>query len=399
MNVSLYIAKRYLFTKSSNNAINIISKIAAVGVIFGSLLLLVVLAGFSGLKAFSISYTSVVDPDFKVFPESGKRLLVNEQQLQQLTDNSNIISYSKVVEEKVFLEFKSKNELAVLKGVDDNYQNTVIIDTTVVAGKWFEPKTNQTVAGFLLADKLNLGVFDYASNLNLYVPKPGKGQLNEKAFDKISGQNVGLFDVNEEVNQKYIYTSLEAIQELLNYPKNSISYIELKTIEDVNEEQLRQELSVIFKNKVAIKNRIQLNDALHKMLNTENIVVYLIFTLILIIALFNVIGSIIMMIIDKKHNLKTLYNLGTPIREIKRIFFYQGALLTFLGGICGVVLGILLVGSQYVFNYIKIPGTNIPYPVELTVSNIIIVLVTIFSLGLLASKIASYRISKKLIGA
>jgi lipoprotein-releasing system permease protein len=399
MNVSLYIAKRYLFTKSSNNAINIISKIAAVGVIFGSLLLLVVLAGFSGLKAFSISYTSVVDPDFKVFPESGKRMLVNEQQLQQLTDSDNIISYSKVVEEKVFLEFKSKNELAVLKGVDENYQNTVIIDTTVVAGKWFEPKTNQTVAGFLLADKLNLGVFDYASNLNLYVPKPGKGQLNEKAFDKISGQNVGLFDVNEEVNQKYIYTSLEATQELLNYPKNSISYIELKTIEDVDEELFREELVTIFDNNILVKNRIQLNDALHKMLNTENIVVYLIFTLILIIALFNVIGSIIMMIIDKKHDLKTLYNLGTPIREIKKIFFYQGALLTFLGGICGVVLGILLVGSQYVFNYIKIPGTNIPYPVELTVSNIVIVLVTIFSLGLLASKIASYRISKTLIGA
>jgi lipoprotein-releasing system permease protein len=399
MNVSLYIAKRYLFTKSSNNAINIISKIAAVGVIFGSLLLLVVLAGFSGLKTFSISYTSVVDPDFKVFPISGKRLLLTEQQLQQLTNNSNIISFSKVVEEKVFLEFKKKNELAVLKGVDENYQNTVIIDTTLVAGKWFEPKSNQTVAGFLLADKLNLGVFDYTSNLNMYVPKPGKGQLNQKAFDKIIGQNVGLFDVNEEVNQKYIYTSLEATQDLLNYPTNEISYIELKAIENVDENLLRTELTTIFNNTILIKNRIQLNDALHKMLNTENIVVYLIFTLILIIALFNVIGSIIMMIIDKKHDLKTLYNLGTPIREIKKIFFYQGALLTFLGGICGVVLGLLLVGSQLLFNYIKIPGTTIPYPVELTLSNIIIVLVTIFGLGLLASKIASYRISRKLIGA
>ena len=399
MNVSLYIAKRYLFTKSSNNAINIISKIAAIGVIFGSLLLLVVLAGFSGLRAFSISYTSVVDPDFKVFPASGKRLVVEEQQLQQLTNNDKIVNYSKVVEEKAFLEFKSKNELAVLKGVDDNYQNTVIIDTTLVAGKWFEPKTNQTVAGFILADKLNLGVFDYTNNLNLYVPKPGKGQLNEKAFDRIIGQNVGLFDVNEEVNQKYIYTSLEAAQELLNYPKNAVSYIELKTIEGVDEESLRQELAAIFNNNILIKNRIQLNDALHKMLNTENIVVYLIFTLILIIALFNVIGSIIMMIIDKKHDLKTLYNLGTPVREIKKIFFYQGALLTFLGGITGVVLGIVLIGSQYLFSYIKIPGTSIPYPVELTVTNIIIVLITIFSLGLLASKIASYRISKTLIGA
>ena len=399
MNVSLYIAKRYLFTKSSNNAINIISKIAAVGVVFGSLLLLVVLAGFSGLKAFSISYTSVIDPDFKVFPSSGKRLLLNENQIQQLDKNTQIAIYSKVVEEKVFLEFKKKNELALLKGVDENYQNTVVIDTTLVAGKWFEPKTNQTVAGFLLADKLNLGVFDYTSNLNLFVPKPGKGQIDQKAFDKITGQNVGLFDVNEEVNQQYIYTSLEASQELLHYPSNTVSYIELKTIEDVNEEQLRQELSAIFKNKVVIKNRIQLNDALHKMLNTENIVVYLIFTLILIIALFNVIGSIIMMIIDKKHDLKTLYNLGTPIKEIKKIFFYQGALLTFLGGIFGVLLGVVLVGSQSVFQYIKIPGTSIPYPAELTVSNIVIVLLTIFTLGLLASKIASYRISKKLIGA
>lgn len=397
MNVSLYIAKRYLFTKSSNNAINIISKIAAVGVVFGSLLLLVVLAGFSGLKTFSISYTSVVDPDFKVFPSSGKRLMLEDNQIKKLENNANIISYSKVVEEKVFLEFKSKNELALLKGVDENYQNTVVIDTTLVAGKWFEPKTNQTVAGFLLADKLNLGVFDYTSYLNLYVPKPGKGQLNQNTFDKISGQNVGLFDVNEEVNQKYIYTSLEASQELLNYPKNAISYIELKTTEDVDEELLREDLADIFNNNVLIKNRIQLNDALHKMLNTENIVVYLIFTLILIIALFNVIGSIIMMIIDKKHDLKTLYNLGTPIRDIKKIFFYQGALLTFLGGLFGVILGILLVGSQYVFNYIKIPGTNIPYPVELTLTNIIIVLLTIFSLGLLASKIASYRISKQLI--
>ena len=397
MNVSLYIAKRYLFTKSSNNAINIISKIAAVGVIFGSMLLLVVLAGFTGLKTFSISYTSVIDPDFKVFPSSGKRLLLTAEQLQQLQANNNIISYSKVVEEKVFLEFKKKNELAVLKGVDEHYQNTVIIDTTLVAGKWFEPKTNQTVAGFLLADKLNLGVFDYTSNLNLFVPKPGKGQLNEKAFDKITGQNVGLFDVNEEVNQKYIYTSIEATQELLNYPKNAISYIELKTIENVDEELLREELASIFNNNISVKNRIQLNDALHKMLNTENIVVYLIFTLILIIALFNVIGSIIMMIIDKKHDLKTLYNLGTPIQDIKKIFFYQGALLTFLGGLSGVLLGIVLVGSQYVFNYITIPGTTIPYPVELTLSNTILVLLTIVTLGLLASKIASYRISEKML--
>jgi len=366
------------------------------GVIFGSLLLLVVLSGFAGLKAFTLSYSSVVDPDFKINPVSGKRLEVTPEQLEKLDNSSNIISFSKVIEEKVFLEFKSKTELAILKGVDEKYTQTIPIDTTIFAGKWLEPKTNQTVSGVLLADKLSLGVFDYSDNLKLLVPKPGKGQININDYNSVSGQNVGLFDVNEIYNTQYLFTSLEASQELLNYNPNTITSIELKTIAEVNEELLRAELNTIFDN-IIVKNKMELNDAVHKMLNTENIAVYLIFTLILIIALFNVIGSIIMMIIDKKRDLKTLSNLGTPIKEIKQIFFLQGALLTFIGGSIGVALGVLLVGSQLLFEYITIPGTTIPYPVELTVMNVLIVFLTIFSLGLIASKIASYRISEKMI--
>lgn len=398
MNVSLYIAKRYLFTKSSNNAINIISRIASMGVIFGSLLLLVVLSGFAGLKTYTLSYSSVVDPDFKISPSSGKRLEVTPTQLEKLDNSSNIISYSKVIEEKVFLEFKSKTELAILKGVDEKYIQTIAIDTTIFAGKWLEPKTYQTVSGLFLADKLSLGVFDYSGKLKLFVPKPGKGQLNNNSYNSILGSNVGLFDVNEIYNNQYLFASLEATQELLDYKPNTITSIELKALDGVDEEALRIELNSIFDN-IIVKNKMELNDAVHKMLNTENIVVYLIFTLILIIALFNVIGSIIMMIIDKKRDLKTLSNLGTPIKEIKQIFFLQGALLTFIGGSIGVLLGVLLVSSQLLFEFVTIPGTTIPYPVELTLTNVLIVLLTIFSLGLVASKIASHRISKKMLNA
>lgn len=396
MKFSLYIAKRYLFTKSSNNAINIISRIASLGVIFGTLTLLIVLSGFSGLKTFSLSYSSIIDPDFKVFPESGKRLKVTQDQLQKLKDNKSIISYSKVVEEKVFLQFKEKNELATIKGVDENYAKTVFVDSILVYGKWLEPRSYQTVSGFLLADKLNLGVFDYTDALELFVPKPGTGQVNQNTFNRIATQNVGLFEINEELNQQIVFSSIEATQELLKYAPDTISYIELKTIEGVDEEVLRDQINAIFSN-VIIKNRVELNDALHKMLNTENVAVYLIFTLILIIALFNVIGSIIMMIIDKKKNMKTLFNLGTPLKEIKQIFYLQGVLLTIIGGSLGVLLATLIIGAQIVFEVIKIPGTPLPYPVELTLTNIGIVLVTIFILGILASKIASYRISKKLI--
>ena len=396
MKFSLYIAKRYLFTKSTNNAINIISRIASTGVIFGSLLLLVVLSGFAGLKTLALSSSSIVDPDFKVSPATGKRLEISQEQLEKLNNNSNIISYSKVVEEKVLLEFKGKTELATFKGVDEKYTQTIPIDTTIFHGKWLEPKTNQTVSGIFLADKLSLGVFDYSDNLKLMVPKPGKGQLNNNDYNNISAQNVGLFDVNEIYNDQYLFTSLEAAQELLSYKPNTITSVELKTIDDVDEVKLRAELNAVFDNSI-VKNKIELNDAVHKMLNTENVVVYLIFTLILIIALFNVIGSIIMMIIDKKSDLKTLSNLGTPIKEIKQIFFLQGALLTFIGGSIGVLLGVLLVGSQLLFEYVTVLGTTIPYPVELTIANVLIVLLTIFSLGLIASKIASHRISKKMI--
>ena len=397
MNFALYIAKRYLFTKSENNAINIISKIASLGVIVGSLLLLVILSGFEGLKTFTLSYTSIVDPDYKIYPLKGKQLHFTDNQLQELQNIEGIISYSKVIEENVFAQFKDKHELAVFKAVDKNYNKTVRVDSTLVSGQWLTSGSNQAVTGWLIADKLQLGVLNITNFLELNVPKPGKGQVSQKTFSKIKTQNIGLLDINDELNQKLIYISLVAGQELLGYDKNTISYLELKTKEGAEGVILKEKIQDIFNNQVKIKNRIELNDALHKMLNTENIAAYLIATLILIIALFNVIGAIIMMIIDKKKDMKTLHDLGTPLKEIKKIFFLQGSLLTFLGGGLGVLIGVVLIGSQVIFEFIKIPGTTIPYPIDLTLKNIAIVLVTVFILGLVASKIASYRISKKLI--
>jgi lipoprotein-releasing system permease protein len=394
---SLYIAKRYLFTKSANNAINIISRIAAVGVVFGAVLLLVVLSGFAGLRAFTLSYSSVVDPDFKISAASGKKMTLTAEQLAQLDKHPDIVSYTKVVSEKVILEFKGKTEIATIKGVDANYQKVIAVHPTVSLGQWFDSNTNQTVVGEELAYKLGLGVFDYSSKLKLIVPKPGKGQLNQNSLHSVLAYNVGLFNINDVYNKEFVFASLQTAQELLSYDATTITALELKTIPELDEEKFRTELNTIFSNSIVVKNKSQLNDAIHKMLNTENIAVYLIFTLILIIALFNVIGSIIMMIIDKKRDLITLSNLGTPINDIKQIFFLQGALLTIIGGSVGVFLGVLLVGAQVVFEFIKIPGTEMPYPVDLTLLNVFIVLVTIFSLGLIASKIASFRISKKML--
>ena len=166
---------------------------------------------------------------------------------------------------------------------------------------------------------------------------------------------------------------------------------------EVNEKDVRNNIAEIFASEnIAIKNRIQQNDALYKMLNTEQVAVYLIFTLVLIIALFNVIGSIIMMILDKRKNIKTLYNMGATLKEIRRIFFLQGALMTVLGGVLGIALGVLIVWAQLQFKFVYITA-SLPYPVKLEFMNVVVVFITLTILGLIASKIASSRVRERLL--
>lgn len=400
MNFSLYIAKRYLFSKSSNNAINIITGIAAVGVVVGAMSLFIVLSGFSGLKDFSLQFTNVFDSDLKILPESGKTITFSEAQKEQLNSIEGIETVSKIIEERVFLHYKGKNHIAYIKGVDSLYGKVTQLDSILYYGDWLVENQNEVVVGLSTIAKLSLGVRDYGAPLEIYVPKPGTGQLNaldpSDAFTKKNVVVSGVYQVNEDLDAKYVFTDLEFARNLLSLDSTKISSIEMKLLPTASEEMVREEIEKIFPEGILIKNRIQQNDALYKMLNTENIAVYLIFTLVLIIALFNVIGSIIMMILDKRKNIKTLYNLGASLPEIRRIFFLQGALMTVLGGLLGIFLGILAVLAQLKFEFVAITS-SLPYPVKLELLNIIIVFVTISILGIIASKIASSRVREKLL--
>lgn len=403
MNVSLYIAKRYLLSKSDNNAINYITIIAALGVIIGSAALFIVLSGFAGLKDFSLQFSSVVDPDLKALAINGKTITIASKDLEKLNQLEDVAHFSKVIEERVFLEYDDKTLLASIKGVDENYTKVTSIDSIVKLGSWLEPKALQVVTGWGISRELSFGVLDYGKSLNLYVPKPGKGQITsvKNAFNTINVVNVGIFDVNEELNNSYVFASLETAQALLNYTKNQVTALEFKLEETADEDAVKAEIISILGDGVIVKNREQLNDALYKMLNTEYLAVYLIFTLVLIIALFNVIGSIIMMILDKKNDISTLFNLGVNTASIRKIFFFQGSLMTVIGGFIGVLLGFILIVNQlYGPEFLKIYITSsLPYPVTLKFTNLIIVLLTISVLGITASKIASSRITKDLIKA
>ncbi len=193
-----------------------------------------------------------------------------------------------------------------------------------------------------------------------------------------------------------IFSDIETARFLLNYNNDQFSSIELKLSPDADQELIRTQVEELLNNDVFVKDRTQLNDALYKMLNTENIAVYLIFTLVIIIALFNVVGAIIMMILDKKSSINTLYNLGATTKDIRRVFFLQGSLMTILAGTIGLILGFIIVFLQDRFDLVMLTP-SLAYPVEIKIINFILVILTILILGVLASKLASQRISKQLV--
>lgn len=398
MNFPFYIAKRYLFSKSSSNAINIITILAAIGVVVGAMALFIVLSGFAGLKDFSLQFTSVFDSDLKIMPASGKTIIFSEDSEEKLKKIDGIAHFSKIIEERVFLNYRDKNDIAYIKGVDTNYGLVNPIDSILIYDSWFVPNQKEVVVGIGTSQKLSLGTRDYGSLLEIYVPKPYVGQKLDptKVFNKEGVLVSGIYEINEELNSKYIFSDIDFARSLLKLDSSKVSSIELKLIPNVSESDIRKQLLTVFSEEILIKNRIQQNDALYKMLNTENIAVYLIFTLVLIIALFNVIGSIIMMILDKRKNIKTLYNIGANLKDIRKIFFLQGTLMTTLGGLLGVLLGVLAVWVQLRFEFINITA-SLPYPVKLKGVNVLVVMGTITILGIIASKIASSRVREKLL--
>lgn len=398
MKFPLYIAKRYLRSKSNNNAINFITIIAIVGVILGSASLFIVLSGFAGLKEFTLQFSSVVDPDLKAEAAVNKSFILSSNDISKLNKLEDVAHYSKIIEERVIIAFQDKNTLATIKGVDEHFQQVVDFDSVIERGDWLEQKSRQIVVGWGISNNLSLGVLDFTKPINIYVPKPGNGQITsiKNAFNSVNTISVGVFFINEKLNDSYVFAPIDLAQNLLNYQPNQITALEFKLKDGTDEELAKQQIQAILGDKVIIKNRAQLNDALYKMLNTENLVVYLIFTLILIIAFFNVIGSLIMMMLDKKRSLNTLFNIGVTVKDIRRIFFYQGSLMSIIGGFIGLILSLIIILLQKSFSLVMITP-SLAYPVTIKIENILLVFLTISVLGIIASKIASVRVTKALV--
>lgn len=397
MSLALYIARRYTITRTKSTAINIITGIAAMGIVVSTAALFVILSVFSGLKDYSLSFTNTTDPDLMLTPSAGKSFFVSAQQEQQLKAIKGIAAFSKVVEERVLFYFDGKEQVAYMKGVDSVF-STVIPIKNHITGQWLEPKTIQAVAGATIMHKLSMALFDFNRDFEVFVPKAGKGAIQnpDDAFTKTVLVPMGYYVINDDLDSKYVFVDLSLAQELLQFKPNQFSSLEFKATPGANEADIRQKIETIFKGKVVLKNREQLNDSLYKMLNAENLVVYLFCSLVIVLTLFCLAGALIMLILDKKENIKTLYSLGAEIKSLRSIFFYQGFFITTIGATFGIALGTAVILIQKHYSVVMITG-SMAYPVDFNTANVLVVLATIFTLGILASRIAAARVNKKLM--
>lgn len=397
MKAILFIAWRYVRSKSSQNVINIINRMSIFVLIVGGASLMIVLAGFSGLRTFSMSFSNFFDPDLKIFPKTGKIFSLSPMQEAALKESGVVASYTKALEERVFLNSRGKNYIAYIKGVDENYPKVNAVDSIlVISPKEWLLSEDYVVVGNIIAETLNLGLFTSTTPLQIIVPKAGKGSITSSStpYREETVLLSDYYQVTEDLDSKYVFATLSLAQRLTGVQANEVSAVEIKLSKGVSVAEGKKRLQKVLGDGFVIKDRMALNEDLYKMFQTENLATYLIFTLVLIVALFNLVGAIIMMILDKRKNLYTLFALGMTERQIRAIFFLQGVIVSLLGAIFGVGLGVGIAWLQKTYPMLYInPNAAVPiaYPMDIRLLEIVVVFFTIFVLGIIASAIGASR--------
>ncbi|HBB48463.1 MAG TPA: hypothetical protein DCZ44_02380 [Flavobacteriaceae bacterium] len=394
-----FIAKRYFLAKHSKHAVGLLSKIAIGAVAVATFSLFLVLSGFTGLKDYALAFTNNFNSDLIVTPVTGKSFIYEGPQQKALQGLAEIEAIGRVVEDKVFLRYKNQARVATLRGIDSAYTLVAPVDTLVYTGNWFSAERPEVVPGYSVAADLALAARDFSNLIQISAPIPGTNIMAATSPDQVfrSEQVVasGIYEVNDQVNDRFVFSSIQTARYLFGWDNNQVSSLVVKTsTQDL--EALKTQLSDVFDGAVMVKTRVEQNAALYRMLNSENLFTYLFISLIAAIAVFNLTGTLIMLVLEKKNNLRILFTLGQPLGDIKRTFFTTGLLMCAIGLALGLLLGVLVVLGQSSFGWVLITET-LPYPVTLTWGNFFLVAATIFGLGMLASLLGAQRVTRRLL--
>jgi len=379
------LAVRYFFSKDSKTIVNRINGFAFLMIVAASSVLLIVLSAFAGLKDFGLAYTSSFDPDLKIVPETGSYFILKDEGLDKIRSIGFVKEASPVIEEKVVLSNELNSGATILKGVDSDYHLLGVLDSLSLIGVFSPSKDNSLYLGADLASSLEVVMSEDFSLLATAAKKKTNSLFSFTPFNSTKLEIEGIYQISLDIEKKYAFAPIKTVASLIGVGENSYTSIEVVTNGFVSKVSLSKEVKELFGSNVVVLDKQDLNPALYKMLNTENLAVYLIFSLVALIAMFNLVGSLTIMMVEKKKDLRVLKSLGGKEGDFNKIFFALGVFTSTFGAFLGIILAWVAVVVQNSYSLVLVPGTSLPYPISLTFMNVFIVFSTIFFLGIVTS--------------
>ena len=391
MRLPFFIARRYLFAKKSHNIINVISAISAGGIMVGTMALIIVLSVFNGFEHVIVSLFNTFDPDIRITLVEGKTFHANDIAVDKIKQMNGVVRYTDVLEENALLRCNDRQYFATIKGVTPDFQNNSGLDSMMVEGDLVLESNGKpfAVAGRGVAYYLGLDPQDMKHPLEIYVPRRGATAARpDQAFNSASLFTSGVFAIQDDFDSKYVLLPLDFTRELLDYT-DEVTAVELGLKKGTETELIQKNVQQIVGPKFKVENRFQQQSTLYGLMKSEKLAVFFILGFILLIASFNVIGSLSMLIIEKKKDITILWSMGADERLVRRIFLVEGLLVTTLGALSGLILGAIICWIQQHFGIVKLQvsgGSFLidSYPVSMQLFDFVMVFLTVFFIGLAA---------------
>jgi lipoprotein-releasing system permease protein len=399
--LSLYIAKRYLFAKKSRNAINIISTVSVAGVAVGTMALIIILSVFNGLETMVSHIFNTFDPDIKITAVLGKTFVPDTARLRLLARVDGLAAYSLTIEDNALLKYGSREYIATIKGIDDNYAMVSNIDSSMWEGDFVlrsEKGRPYAVPGIGVAQYLGIRI-NFITPLEIIFPRKS-GSTNINAENSLNRKFIypsGIFEVEKEYDSKYVYIPIDFARELTE-TENGVSTIEVRYKENADPDRVKKDIVKIYGKGFIVQNRYEQQAIFYKVMRSERLAIFFILTLILIIASFNIIGSLTMLIIEKERDIEILKSLGADNKLIRNIFIFEGWLISIIGAFSGIILGFFVCWLQQKFGLVKLQSQSLimdAYPVVLKMKDFIIVPVTVLLIGYWAAWYPVRYLTKK----
>lgn len=389
MDFSFYIARRYLVSKKSNNAINIISWISIIAISVTTAALVIILSAMNGLTETVANLYNTFEPDIKITAAKGKYFQADERMLTTLKGIEEIETVSQTISDKVLIKNIDKQALVSIKGVDAAFNRITRIDSAITEGAYdlYTSKQRSIILGRGVANQLHVNMHVFVTELSIYSPVRGKtSSFNpEDNLNQIYCQPGGIFSLNDELDYQFAFVSLETAQTLLDR-KGMVSALEIACNSSSTDDVVAR-LKHMLGPDFTVKNRYQLNDVLFKSLETEKLATFIILAFILVIATFNIIGALTMLIIEKKKDIKTLYSLGADLSIIRNIFMREAFLISSIGALSGLLLGLLVCWIQIQFHVVGFGNDFILpyYPIDLQLKDFVWIFCLIMLISFLAA--------------